>query len=315
MRITKQLIIVFLTVFAVVFSGGPATAFDTIVVFGDSLSDNGNLFLADASQFPDPDYYWEGRFSNGPVWVEYLTAPDQLNASLENRAIGGAQTGGLDSANLLGQVYFHIRTSASPSSDTLFVIWIGGNDFISGDQNAKAAVENVQSALKLLADFGASRFLLLNLPDLGFLPRFSGTPDALSASNFSIEFNAELAQMLVQFQQSNPQILIYQFDIYSMFSKIFENPNQYGFNNVTEKSPNSSVENNFDNSAGYLFWDDTHPTTQTHELIASRTYLLVTEPNETPMNNPNETTPAKSDNNNICFISTLVFGDQMNAEQ
>lgn len=298
---------VFLAVFAVVLSGGTATAFDTVVVFGDSLSDNGNLFLADASQFPDPDYYWEGRFSNGPVWVEYLTAADMLNVSLVDRAIGGAQTGGFDSAELLAQVTFHINTSASPSPETLFVIWIGGNDFISGDRNARAAVEKIRSALEILTDFGAVRFLLLNLPDLSSLPRYSGTPDAQPASNFSIEFNTELAQMLVEFQQANLQILIYQFDAYAMFSEILENPNQYGFNNVTEKSPNSSVENNFDNSAGYLFWDDTHPTTQTHALIADRTFLLLTDPNETPNDNPNEAASGKNDNDRVCFISSLVF--------
>jgi len=300
MRKKNQFVIVFLAALTILISGGSATAFDTVAVFGDSLSDNGNLFQATLSQFPDPHYYWEGRFSNGPVWVEYLTAPDMLNASLEDRAVGGAQTGGLESAELLAQVYFHINTSASPSSDTLFVIWIGGNDFLSGDRNAEAAVEKIRSALEILADFGASRFLLLNLPDLGVLPRYSGTPDEQAATNFSIEFNTELSPMLVQFQQSNSQILIYQLGIYSMFSEILQNPNQYGFNNVTEKSPKFSVEDNFDNSAGYMFWDDTHPTTETHALIADRAFLLVEDPDETPHE-------SSKDDDNTCFISTLMF--------
>jgi|SRR5215469_9709362 len=40
-----------------------------LVVFGDSLSDNGNSFaLAGFPGFP----YFEGRYSNGPNWVDYF---------------------------------------------------------------------------------------------------------------------------------------------------------------------------------------------------------------------------------------------------
>ncbi len=158
------------------------------------------------------------------------------------------------------------------------MIWIGGNDFLSGDRNAKASVEKIQSALQILTDFGASRFLLLNLPDLGATPRYSGTSDVQTATNFSV--------------------------VYTMFSEIILNPNQYGFSNVTEESPNFSVEDNFDNSAGYMFWDNKHPTTETHELIADRAFLLVDETNETP----NETTDESGeDDDSTCFISTLLF--------
>ncbi|MFH2066907.1 MAG: SGNH/GDSL hydrolase family protein [Pseudomonadota bacterium] len=304
MRIKKQFMIIFLMALVISLSGGSATAFDTVVVFGDSLSDNGNLFQAGLSQFPDPHRYWQGRFSNGPVWVEYLTDPDMLNASLVDRAIGGAQTGGLESAELLAQVYFHINATASPSSNTLFVIWIGGNDFLSGDRNAKASVEKIRSALQILTDYGAGRFLLLNLPDLGATPRYSGTSDVQTATNFSIEFNTELSQIVAQFQQANSQILIYQLDIYTMFSEIIQNPNPYGFSNVTEESPNFSVEDNFDNSAGYMFWDNKHPTTETHALIADRAFLLVDDTNETPNETPDE---GSKDDDSTCFISTLLF--------
>jgi phospholipase/lecithinase/hemolysin len=140
---------------------------------------------------------------------------------------------------------------------------------------------------------------------LGALPRYSGTLEAPSATDFSIEFNTGLAQMVGRFQQDNLQILIDQCDIHSMFSEILANPNQYGFNNVTEASPNFTVENNFDNSAGYLFWDNTHPATETHALVAERAFLLVNASNETPINNPDETPHAESDNDDSCFISVL----------
>ena len=46
-----------------------AQSYDDIIVFGDSLSDNGNLALF-AAQPPPP--YFGGRFSDGIVWVEQL---------------------------------------------------------------------------------------------------------------------------------------------------------------------------------------------------------------------------------------------------
>ena len=48
-----------------------AGTFTNLYVFGDSLSDAGNVFAATAGQQPGSPYY-DGRYSNGPVWVEYL---------------------------------------------------------------------------------------------------------------------------------------------------------------------------------------------------------------------------------------------------
>ncbi|MBT7244787.1 MAG: hypothetical protein HN874_04990, partial [Euryarchaeota archaeon] len=45
-----------------------------LVVFGDSLSDmgNGNADLIVSTVFSSPPY-WNGRFSNGPVWIEHIS--------------------------------------------------------------------------------------------------------------------------------------------------------------------------------------------------------------------------------------------------
>ena len=45
--------------------------FQNVVVFGDSLSDQGNVFLHSNETFPLEPYY-KGRFSNRRVWVELL---------------------------------------------------------------------------------------------------------------------------------------------------------------------------------------------------------------------------------------------------
>ena len=63
------------TVGAFLFSGiVAATPLHNVVVFGDSLSDNGNLYELMRHQLPPSPPYFEGRFSNGPVWIEHLMA-------------------------------------------------------------------------------------------------------------------------------------------------------------------------------------------------------------------------------------------------
>src|SRR5215469_5066295 len=47
---------------------------DNIIVFGDSLPDTGNAFEATGHREPASPPYFDGRFSNGPVWVEDFAA-------------------------------------------------------------------------------------------------------------------------------------------------------------------------------------------------------------------------------------------------
>jgi outer membrane lipase/esterase len=68
-----------------------------VVTFGDSLADIGNTFRLSGTP-PSPPYFG-GRFSNGPVFGEYLTTytsnfftPLPSNAGSVNYAFGGART-------------------------------------------------------------------------------------------------------------------------------------------------------------------------------------------------------------------------------
>jgi phospholipase/lecithinase/hemolysin len=56
---------------ALALTSGPALAgpITGVVVFGDSLSDAGNVYAATGNRFP-PAPYSGGRFTNGPVWVQ-----------------------------------------------------------------------------------------------------------------------------------------------------------------------------------------------------------------------------------------------------
>ena len=93
------------------------STFSALYVFGDSLSDTGN------NPAPSGSYY-DGRYSNGPLWVEYLSDDLGLpyNAS-NNFAYSGSETSDLQS-QIAG-------VPASPGLHTaLFSVVSGGNDFL-----------------------------------------------------------------------------------------------------------------------------------------------------------------------------------------
>jgi phospholipase/lecithinase/hemolysin len=286
-------------------SNALAGPFGEIVIFGDSLSDNGNYVLFDDQPAPDPALYWEGRFSNGPVWNEYLTDPAHFDTNLTNRAFGGAQSDGLTPPGLIEQVRAYILASGPPLSPTnLYMIWIGGNDYFNGDGNFQEAVDNIEDALSDLADHGAMYLLILNLPDLGAIPHRIGSANAPEATAFSVNFNAALASMIDTFIAGHPGIGIYEFDMYALFLEILADPGALGFDNVTQPAPNFSVPNNFD-GGGSLFWDDKHPTTRTHALIADRVYAGLNA--QLPADTPDTPAQENESSSSSCFIQAMAW--------
>ena len=114
-----------------------ASSITAVVVYGDSLSDNGNLYAA-SGQPGDP--YFQGRRSNGPVAVEELAAA--LAAPLVDFAWLGATTGignfadggtptTLGAFSLPGMQAEFAATQASLGpylTGGLFVVWGGPDD-------------------------------------------------------------------------------------------------------------------------------------------------------------------------------------------
>ncbi|MEM6562436.1 MAG: SGNH/GDSL hydrolase family protein, partial [Planctomycetota bacterium] len=127
-----------------------------VVYFGDSLVDVGNVDTATIGLIPGGDYF-DGRFSNGLLFSEYLATdlgvavPTNSLAGGNNFAFGGA---GASGNNFLGvipsvenQVNFFLAGN-TPTADALYLLWGGSNDIINGDDdvdNGVAAGAMVQS--------------------------------------------------------------------------------------------------------------------------------------------------------------------------
>ena len=243
--------------------------FDNLVIFGDSLSDVGNVYARD--NFP-PSPYWVGRFSNGPVWIEQLAAglgmpaptPSKLGGN--NFAWGGAQTGtGLSPVPNVGtQVGLYLQANLNTASPTtLYVLWAGANDFFTGQTDPGVPAGNVVTAVSTLQDAGASYFLVLNLPALGSTPKYLNTLESDAATAYSQGFNADLATGLAGLDTNGKTILLH--DVYSDFTHILGDPSQFGLQNTTDRAITPTVTD----PSLYLFWDDVHPTTVGHGIVAA----------------------------------------------
>jgi phospholipase/lecithinase/hemolysin len=293
----KRIIGVVLALCLVLPIGVLASDFSNIVAFGDSLSDNGNIFNIDPAACPAEKYY-QGRFSNGLVWVDYLAQADYLNATLINKAYGGAWTSGDNPPGLIEQVTAFINASTLPPN-ALFTIWIGGNDFLDGSSDFNKSADNVKTALDALATFGVESILILNLPDLGAIPLNNGDPQKSAVATVLTEgYNNALKDNVDDFKTENPAITVYYMDIYALFQDFSANPGKYGLSNVDSICPNFLVDDEFDNDDGHLFWDAIHPTTEVHEELAVRAKALVA-----PAADPDSGSGATGG----CFVTSMAM--------
>ena len=260
-----------------------------IVSFGDSLSDVGNDYVASGGTQPAPaaDYY-EGRFTNGGNWLDYLAhdlgvaAPTPSLTGGSDYAFGGASTGTGTTTYAPGQAVPNVTTqvemylgSHTPSAGQLFTIWAGANNLLIGNQsNPTIPANDIASAISMLAAAGAKQFLIPNLPMLGEIPASSGLSAAQKQGldAWSVGFNQTLQADTAALQQSLG-VHIHIVDIQTLFQNVLANPANYGFTNVTGSAINSSLDGN-----GYLFWDAEHPTTATDALIAGLAAQSVPEP-------------------------------------
>jgi thermolabile hemolysin len=242
-----------------------------LYVFGDSLSDTGNVFEStQGAQPPNPPYY-QGRYSNGPVWVEYLAADLALQQQqITNTAYGGATTGS-DRNNgvpsVLTQVQQVSKTQLNPQD--LYILWAGANDYLTGTTNPTIPVENLSKAITTLVNTGARKILVANLPDLGNLPATRNEPYAKALSSITSAHNQALAKVLQQLEQQT-QAKILTLDTHKLYEEAIKNPAKFGFTNVTSACVNGSAI--CQNPDQFLFWDGIHPTAATHRILGEQAF-------------------------------------------
>jgi phospholipase/lecithinase/hemolysin len=252
-----------------------AEAFTSLHVFGDSLSDRGNLAIltqpALGVAVPVAPTYFNGQFSNGDTWVAGLTARLGLSPVFAAPSLAGGQTYAFGLArsdattpplglpgfiNLGGQVdAFLAGPSASPTA--LFAVWAGANNLLQAlaaapflpDPNAFLTAEVASAAtgtltqLSRLVGDGARNLLVLNLPDLGQTPRFASNPAAAAAGRqTSAAYNTALAAGLAALD-AIPGVRVIGLDIFRLFDAILDDPAAFGLSDATTPCVTGTVPN------------------------------------------------------------------------
>ncbi len=290
--------------------------YTSIVVFGDSLSDTGNVAHLTQVKYgvriPGPIAdYTDGRFTDGDdtlpaarkyfgVWIEQFAAmlpskPIILN-SLDggtDYAYGNATNGSgtapltLGSSNELSvtinnigrQITDYLATRPVINDRTLFVVWGGAINLLNATSSEDVVQAAIQQAINIqrLIDAGATQFIVPNLPPLGLVPRLNGSPTtSLPATAASVLYNQILAASLDILPAFNPEkhLHLVQLDVFTLFNQVIASPSKFSLVNVTGSSQGVYTVD----PDTYLFWDDLHPTTRGHNILALTAAGLIAAP-------------------------------------
>ena len=276
-------------------------------VFGDSLSDTHNLFIATGGAFPDLKQgpYFDGRYSDGPLWVETLAAdlglPNGAKAYLaggNNYAFAGARTGTSDSPpGVLAQVAGLWNGLGDPNA--LYIVVGGGNDMRdarslfttnSAADNAgrqlaaNAAVTNLAQSLGFLASRGVKHVLVSDLPDLGGTPEANFLGLGAASTDATNRFNALLPGLLATGTRFGLDMSF--LSLAGLLQKVVIDATTnggavYGITDVTEPCKGFVGSASQHACSVSLFSDALHPSAAAHKLIGEAAFVAVVPEPET----------------------------------
>jgi outer membrane lipase/esterase len=256
------------------------STFDKVVVFGDSLSDNGNIHSIEPGS--------QERFTTNPGKVAVELVAQRYGFTLAPSTDGGSDYawGGARASTDLGPVLsmqtqvanYLTANGGHADAHALYTTWIGANDLFAAatdPANAQAIALSAAHAevatIKQLHDAGARYVVVFNLPDVSKTPGIRGTAQASSAGLLGNLYNGVLNAGLGQIDTG-----IIPVNAYALLNQVIADPARYGFSNVTDRACTTSSSINCststlaapDAASSYLFADNVHPTTAAHAMLA-----------------------------------------------
>lgn len=259
----------------------PVTNYTALYVFGSSWSDTQNNGYT-------PSAYWQRRWSNGPMWPEYLST----NLGLAYFPKNNFATGGSGSDVVLSQAA-NFRPPGNPEL-CLYHFWGGYPDFLlNADYFTNDAlwrnrigswVRNLSNGVVRLYGKGARSIVVPNAFDRSRDPWFvrdfgAGSADQLACRRRVTEFNAAWAVALENIDRSRPDLRLYRLNARAKMDDFHTNAASYGFTKTfpgaVETTTGEIVDPSLTDASftgpgkDYLFWDQQHLTSKAHQFLAA----------------------------------------------
>ncbi|MFB1118045.1 autotransporter domain-containing protein [Dickeya dadantii] len=282
----KAYVLLTITVLFLYTLTGEAETFNSTVVFGDSLSDAGNLSQALGLGI--------ARFTTNPGETAVMYVAEGLGLSATDSSSGGTNNawggagvlnnyslGIIFSPTIQAQVNNYLRDNTVNAS-TLYQMWAGSNDIYALYESAPdtptaeiiPVAEAEISLLSSLHNSGGKYAVVYNMSNL------SATPDAKindrqeKYQEVVTQYNQTLNNGLTALSKNGLNII--PVNTYGLLNEIMANPSAYGIINTTSgacDTISSLLCTSNDYTSGteysYFFADNVHPTTGVNKMLAS----------------------------------------------
>ncbi|KAJ1946005.1 hypothetical protein FBU59_002148 [Linderina macrospora] len=281
----------------------PAQAKSSFVVFGDSLSDNGNT-----GRLLNSNEYWNGRFTNSYVWSEYTA--DILEMNLANYAYGSASSSNTFSPStengtvipsLSDQVSLYLSANPNPSKEALgssiISVLIGSNDIathlpaiIGFKENfltfSSTLGKQVAKGIQPLVDAGYKNIFVWNMPPIDRTPQVIESGFQLVMKPAVSWVNLQLKRALKSMDSTNVRIL----DLHKLVSTAMDQRFAATVN-VTNISTECYRRNGTSmgplsvcgDADSHFFYDNKHPASRVHYTWGVMAAAMVRNP-DLPIN-------------------------------
>lgn len=253
---------------------------DRLVVFGDSLSDSdGRMFEKSFHILPSYSQYYEGRFTNGFVWGEFLSSPAFLNKKMVNFAEGGSTAASYSPLTLRSNFLSNLDSQMKnyrPSDKDLIFFLFGANDYSTLHKNdiLKVVESQIDGVEKLLTK-GVKNVLVMGIPDLSMKPDSKNSDRKRQYKDIAIAHNHLLQKNIDALKEKYPEAKIFFFDIAGALNNIITVARKIGYDTTHSYTNHGYIhipgtkDPQLNISPEYIFNDKVHPTQEVHHTFAT----------------------------------------------
>ena len=270
--------------------------FNSIYCFGYSWTDTQDLIHGCGGPTACPSCYWQGRYSNGPMWPELLsTNLGLIYAAADNYAHCGA-----GASDVLGQTV-NFSAPAKPELSLYFLMfsddilrgfppdglgtgYLNVTNEVAWNQVIETGILDNSNAVSRLYARGARAVVVQSEIDGSKFPTAissfgNDTAGLANIGEYCTLYNLGFSNAVNAFSQTKPDLRIVWVDLYTKLNDVIADPAQYGFTQTTVDAlddPGLTDKSLTGPGADYVFWNGLHPTAKVHALMAAWTLEALT---------------------------------------